>query len=157
MRYILCIFTVVLIGFFQGCANQSVIADTDRPPDKLPSQADLVGTWRYISVTEGGTGKVHSIANNQVFFIRFYADGKCASWPVPEKEIIISSAFNTDAKRISRGVYKMENGQLTLPDAPDTGKVQVRISARKMWYSDDEGDTYLYYKVCPDLEPGQLP
>jgi len=51
----------------------------------------------------------------------------------------------------------MENGQLTLPDAPDTGKVQVRISARKMWYSDDEGDTYLYYKVCPDLEPGQLP
>jgi hypothetical protein len=121
----------------------------------LPSQADLIGTWRFISITEDATGTVHPL--NTLFFMRFYSDGKCATWPVPKDEIMFPGAFSTDARRTSRGRYALEDGQLMFPDAPDSGKAQLRVSGNKMWYWTGEGYTCLYYRVWPDLEPGQLP
>ncbi len=151
-RYII---AVAIAAFVQGCASHSPAPDAKRPPGTMPSQGSLIGTWRFVSVTEGATGKVHEVG--QVFFIRFYANGSCASWPVPKEEIYQPGAFNTDANRVSRGLYKLQDGKLTLPDAPLSNAVQLRLTDTKMWYSDDDGDTCLYFRVQPDLEPGRVP
>jgi hypothetical protein len=155
MRHLTYFIVMFIAGILQGCASLSPAVDTERPPSTMPSQADLVGTWRFVSVTEGGSGKVHQVSD--VFIMRFYSDGKCASWPVPKEELEHPGDFNTDKNRISRGLYKLEDGQLTLPDAPGTGKAQLRLTSQKMWYWTDEGYICLYYRVQPDLEPGRLP
>jgi len=149
------VIVLAAMGFMSGCASRSPAPKAERPPSTLPSQADLVGTWQFISVTDA-SGTVHQM-NSYPFFMRFYADGKCASWPVPKEEITSPGAFNTDAKRISRGVYKVEDGLLSLPDAPDSGKTPLQITSEKMLYTTSEGDTCLYFRVQPDLEPGNFP
>jgi hypothetical protein len=156
VRFLVYLVFFATVGFVQGCADHSPTPDTELPPSTMPSQVELIGTWRFISITEGVTGKVHPITDYP-FFMRFYADGKVASWPVPKEEISTPGAFNTDAKRVSRGLYKVQDGELTLPDASDSVKARLRITAEKMWYWTADGDTCLYYRVRPDLEPGQLP
>jgi hypothetical protein len=147
---------VLLAGILQACTSHSPAVDAERPPSTIPSQADLVGTWRLVSIAEGANGEVHQV-NDYVFIIRFYSDGKCASWPVPKEEIEHPGDFNTDEKGVSRGLYKLEDGQLTLPDAQLSDKVQLRLTRQKMWYWNSAGETCLYYRVQPDLEPGRLP
>jgi len=150
-------YTVLLVtlGIMQGCANRAPSPDTEVPPSTLPSQADLIGTWKFVSVTEGATGKVHP-SNGWQFFMRFYPDGKFATWPVPKEEIYVPGAFNTDANRVSRGLYKVEDGQLTSPGWPNGTKAKLRVTAEKMWYWGSDGYEWLYYRVRPDLEPGQV-
>jgi hypothetical protein len=155
-RYLAYFIVILIAGILQGCTSHSSAVDTERPPSTMPSQADLVGTWRLVSMTEGGTGKVHQMGDD-VFFVRFYSDGKCASWPVPKEEIERPGDWNTDDKRVSRGLYKVEDGQLTLPDAQFGDKVQLRVTSQKLWYWNNAGETCLYYRVQPDLEPGRLP
>jgi hypothetical protein len=133
------IFVCAIVG---GCASNPSSSDREQPPTILPSQADLAGTWKWISVKEGATGKIDLI--QMAFYMRFYADGTAASWPTPNGAV-------------SRGVYALTNGRLSLPDAPLSDSVQIRATHEKFWFWNKDGDTCLYYRVSPDLEPGKLP
>jgi hypothetical protein len=167
VRTTLILSAIVFTVFFQACTSQpaptsqpsppTLPPDTEHPPTTIPSQADIVGTWRWISVTDGSTGKIYPIPADNPILIRFFPDGKCASWPVPKDEITTPGDWNTDSRRVSRRVYKIDHGELTLPDATDADKCEVRATADKLWYWTSDHQTCLWYRITPDLNPGQLP
>ena len=132
---------IVMVGLvlLAGCKATPQTPDTDPPPTTLPTASGLVGTWRLVTMSEGE--KVRAVSNP--FFVRFYSDGTCASWPTP-------------VAPISRGLYTVTDGQLTLPDAPHSDAVQLRLTDSKMWYWSDRVGC-VYHRVTPDLEPGRLP
>jgi len=122
-----------------GCTPEPQVIDVQRPPTTKPSQSQIVGTWKMISMTEDDK----LLPVTQPFFMRFYADGTAATWPTP-------------VAPITRGKYKYEDGVLSLPGVDTSTPVQVRCTHEKLWYWSQDGEC-LCYRVEPDLEPGKMP
>jgi hypothetical protein len=146
--------------FVQGCANGVLTQNINRSSNITPIENNLIGTWEYISFTQGANGKSQSMNG---LFIRFFADETCAIWPMP---------FSLDKKRFS---YKVENGRLSFPDENtrdgDQANVTVtttvnghapgeplpfHLAKDNLLVQDGEYETQLR-RIRPDLEPGQLP
>jgi hypothetical protein len=122
-----------------GCASTPNAADPKQQVTETPHTAGVIGTWRWVSVTEHGT--THPISSP--FFMRFFPNGDAASWPTPELPV-------------SRGKYSFANGRLSLGDGPDAKAVPVHLTDSELSYTANGGHC-VYRRVTPDLEPGQLP
>ncbi|HSZ54837.1 MAG TPA: hypothetical protein VK797_04205 [Tepidisphaeraceae bacterium] len=125
----------VIAAVALGCVQPKL--DNERPPATKPSESDVVGTWKLISITENG--QLHPVS--EAFYLRLYPDGTAATWPTP-------------VAPVTHGLYKVENGQLSLPDASQSDPGQVRCTHDKLWFWNKNGEC-LYYRVEPDLEPGK--
>jgi hypothetical protein len=128
-------------ALFVACSSLPLTVDNETPPPTVPTSSELVGTWRFISFTDGQTDETKRIS--EPFFMRFYSDGTVASWPTP-------------VAPVTRGLYKLQDGMLTLPDAPAADKCRVRLTHDKMWMWNESDGRCLYYRVEPDLEPGKV-
>jgi len=117
------------------------MSDDERPPTTNPSQADVLGTWRFVRVTGGETGKAYPWL--VPFYVRSYPDGTAATWPTP-------------VAPITRGRYEVEDGELLLNDSDTKHHVRLRVSHDKMWFWNDDGDECLYYRVAINLQPGMM-
>lgn len=106
------------------------------------SNADLIGTWRWVSV-DG-----HRVP--EPFYIRYYPNGKVASWPAPRN--------GSDAKGVSRGGYSIANGYLILKtgSGADDPRSRIQIQKDQMTLTTDEGHRVVYRRVLPAIAPGKL-
>ncbi len=134
--------SLIAIVLLSGCTSTQRSVDAKQSSTTMPSQASLIGTWRMVSMFEND-GTVHPAPAESPFFIRFYPDGTAATWPTP-------------IAPVTRGEYKVIDGQLTLPDAPSSKPAQLRVSDTQMRYWTDDGGCE-FERVTPDLEPGRLP
>lgn len=143
----------VLLMLCQGCSSTQPSASTQSVVSAEAIATGLVGTWRLDSVIEGGTEIVHRPLKPNLFLMRFFADGSCASWPIPKDEI--GAAFNVDRNGVSWGRYELKDGILSLPGVE--GGAKIDIKGDEFSYAGDEGERWLYHRISPDLQPGAMP
>ena len=126
-------FTLFGCSAFPAPETQSNIIASKEP--------GLVGTWQWVSVTEGSTGKLHQVKYK--FYIRYYPDGTLATWPTP-------------SGKISRGRYALIDGTMSLQDTSgnEDMRVPLRIVKDEYWMTNENRDVVYYRRVVPDLEPG---
>ena len=107
-----------MFGLLSGCAQMMAMSDHAIPPTTQPSQADIVGTWRFVRVTAGSTGKAYPYF--VPFYCRFYTDGTAASWPTPiapqdrKSSTVAPSSIFSNSASTGRRVPLKTHAPLTL-------------------------------------------
>ena len=122
---------VSLALVFSACAS---------PP--ASSEANVVGTWHWLGVDGQRVP--------EPFYIRYYPNGKSASWPAPKSW--------SDTKGVSRGGYSIANGYLILETGrgADNPKSRIQIDKDLMTLTTDEGHRLIYRRLATPIEPGKL-
>ena len=123
------------------------------PPQRQPQQKQqkespqkntgIIGTWQW--VLDNGSPV------SQLFFIRYYANGKAASWPSPKDW--------SDSKGVSHGRYSVTNNILIIEtgSAANNPKSQIEIQDQDMLVTTASGHQLVYRRVTPGIDPGKLP
>jgi hypothetical protein len=126
---------LLLVLLVAGCTSQ---------PASKPSsgQSGIVGTWRWIRVDDR--------AAPQRFHVRYYADGRAATWPAP-------AGWSTTTNGVSHGRYHLEGEFLVLETGrgKDDPKTRMTITGDEMLLIAGESNRLVYRRVVPDLEPGK--
>ena len=107
------------------------------------SNASVVGTWQWAAVDQQPV--------KEPFFIRYYPDGKAATWPAP-------AGWST-TNGVSYGGYHLSGRFLVIETGAGTNdpKTQIHIKGNEMILINDESNRLTYRRVVPDLQPGKLP
>ena len=133
MRYL-----AVILGFaaiaMAGCSSGLTSHKEPR---------SIVGTWQWV--------QVDTQVVNEPFFVRYYADGRAATWPAP-------AGWSTTTNGVSYGGYHVSAGFLVIETGAGTNDPMTRIKIRgsEMVLINDESNRLIYHQVVPDLEPGKL-
>ena len=122
---------VALTSFAQSSTN-SVTKTTN----------SIVGTWQWVRVDQQ--------AVKEPFFVRYYADGKAATWPAP-------NGWST-TNGVSHGGYHLDGNFLVIETGEGTNdpKSQIQIRGNEMTLINDESNRLIYHRVVPDLQPGKF-
>lgn len=117
-----------------GCSSS-------RPSAKTSSS--VVGTWQWVRVDQQ--------AIKEPFFVRYYPDGRAATWPAP-------AGWGTTTNGVSYGGYHLAGAFLVIETGAGTNdpKTQVKIKGNEMILISDESNRLIYRRIVPDLEPGKL-
>ena len=134
MRYssiILALAAVVLAG----CAASSTTSST-------PSSS-IVGTWQWVRVDQQ--------AIKEPFYVRYYPDGRAATWPAP-------AGWSTTTNGVSYGGYHLAGEFLVIETGAGTNdpKTQIKIRGNEMTLINDESNRLIYHRIVSDLQPGKF-
>lgn len=115
------------------------------PQKQQPEQknTDIIGTWQW--VLDDGTPV------SQSFYVRYYSNGKVASWPSPKDW--------SDSKGVSYGRYSVVKNFLSLETSSgaNTPKSRLQIADQEMLITTASGRQLGYRRVTPAPAPGKLP
>lgn len=103
------------------------------PAGDAKSSRLLLGTWQWVRFDQQ---PVHA-----PFYIRFYSDGRAATWPV-----------------LRECVYHVEGKYLIIRTGTghSNARVKLRLKGDRMIMIGSDTNRFLYHRVVPALRPGQF-
>lgn len=104
---------------------------------------EIIGTWQW--VVDNGAPV------SQPFYVRYYSNGKIASWPSPKDM--------SDSKGVAHGRYSVTKKFLTLEigSSANSSKSRLEIREQEMLITTAAGRQLGYCRVTPAITPGKLP